>query len=108
MESTTYIKPHILTMRDEGADEECVAYVGRENALFVFRSLDEIAKFRELTGLYEGLEAVAVDEMDIARTCLRHGLTRICMPEPWTGANRAEFFDVEDFVRMLRESIIEV
>ena len=104
MESTNYIQPHILTLRDEDADEEAVACVG-DNALLVFRSVDEVAKFRELTGLCEGFEAVAVDEMDIARTCLRHNLTRVCMPDPWTGANRAPLFEADDFVRMLRESV---
>ncbi len=29
------------------------------------------------------------------------------MPEPWTGESGVEFFDVADFVGMLRESVVE-
>ena len=106
MESAAYIQPTIIVMRVEG--EEGVAYVGRENALLVFRSEEEVEKFRDETGMYpasEGFEAVAVDEAEIARTCIRHNLSRICIPEaPWTGTTSVDFIDAEDFVRMLRES----
>ena len=106
MESTQYLEPTIIVMRDE--DEEGVAYVGRENALLVFRSEEEVEKFRDETGMYpasEGYEAVAVDEAEIARTCIRHNLSRICIPEaPWTGTTGVEFIDADDFIRMLRES----
>lgn len=106
MESAAYIQPTIIVMRVEG--EEGVAYVGRENALLVFRSEEEVEKFRDETGMYpasEGFEAVAVDEAEIARTCIRHNLSRICIPEaPWTGTTSVDFIDAEDFIRMLRES----
>ena len=105
MESTQYLEPTIIVMRDE--DAEGVAYVGRENALLVFRSEEEVEKFRDQTGMYpasEGYEAVAVDEAEIARTCIRHNLSRICIPEaPWTGTTGVEFFDADDFIRMLRQ-----
>jgi hypothetical protein len=55
----------------------------------------------------EGFEAVAVDEFGIARTCLRHGLEKVCLPEPWTGTSGVDFFDVADFVVMLKESVVE-
>ena len=106
MESAAYIQPTIIVMRVEG--EEGVAYVGRENALLVFRSEEEVEKFRGETGIYpasEGYEAVAVDEAEIARTCIRHNLSRICIPEaPWTGTTSVDFIDADDFIRMLRES----
>jgi hypothetical protein len=106
VESAPYIQPTIIVMRVEG--EEGVAYVERENALLVFRSEEEVEKFRDETGIYpasEGYEAVAVDEAEIARTCIRHNLSRICIPEaPWTGTTGVEFFDADDFIRMLRES----
>ena len=106
MESAAYIQPTIIVMRVEG--EEGVAYVGRENALLVFRSEEEVEKFRDETGMYpasEGFEAVAVDEAEIARTCIRHNLSRICIPEaPWTGTTGVDFIDADDFIRMLRES----
>jgi hypothetical protein len=106
VESAAYIQPTIIVMRVEG--EEGVAYVGRENALLVFRSEEEVEKFRDETGMYpasEGFEAVAVDEAEIARTCIRHNLSRICIPEaPWTGTTSVDFIDAEDFIRMLRES----
>jgi hypothetical protein len=82
---TTIISPHIIARRDEDADKEYVMYVGRENALVVFRSAEEVEKFRDYSGLHpalEGYEAVAVDELGIARTCLRHGLEKVCLPEP--------------------------
>ncbi len=106
MESAAYIQPTIIVMRVEG--EEGVAYVGRENALLVFRSEEEVEKFRDDTAMYpasEGFEAVAVDEAEIARTCIRHNLSRICIPEaPWTGTTGVDFIDADDFIRMLRES----
>ena len=106
MESAAYIQPTIIVMRVEG--EEGVAYVGRENALLVFRSEEDVEKFRDETGMYlasEGYEAVAVDEAEIARTCIRHNLSRICIPEaPWTGTTGVDFIDADDFIRMLRES----
>ena len=106
MESTQYLQPTIIVMR--GEDAEGVAYVGRENALLVFRSEEEVEMFRDQTGMYpasEGYEAVAVDEAEIARTCIRHNLSRICIPEaPWTGTAGVDFIDADDFVRMLRES----
>jgi len=106
VESTQSLEPTIIVMRDE--DREGVAYVGRENALIVFRSEEEVEKFRDQTGMYpasEGYEAVGVDEDEIARTCMRHNLSRICIPEaPWTGTTGVEFIDAEDFIRMLRES----
>jgi hypothetical protein len=108
VESTTYIvEPTILRRRDEDEDTEAVAYVGAENALLVFRSADEVAKFRERTGMYPGFEAVAVDEWDIGCACVRHGLSAAAFPEPWTGdaSSGVDFFDAEDFVRMLRESV---
>ena len=110
MESTIYIEPTIIARRDEDADKEYVMYVGSENALVVFRSEEEVEKFRTYSGLHpasEGFEAVAVDEVGIARTCLRHGLTKVCMPEPWTGTSRVDFFDMEKFVVMLKESAVE-
>jgi hypothetical protein len=106
VESTQYLEPTIILMRGEG--EEGVAYVGRENALLVFRSEEEVEKFRHETGMYpasEGYETLAVDEAEIARTCIRHNLSRICIPEaPWTETTGVEFFDADDFTRMLRES----
>ena len=106
MERATHIQPTIIVMRHE--DREGVAYVGRENALLVFRSEEEVEKFRDETGMYpasEGFEAVAVDEAEIARTCIRHNLSRICIPEaPWTGTTGVVFIDADDFIRMLRES----
>jgi hypothetical protein len=106
VESTQYLEPTIIVMRHE--DREGVAYVGRENALLVFRSEEEVEKFRDETGMYpasEGYEAVAVDEAEIARTCIRHNLSRICIPEaPWTGRAGVDFIDADDFVRMLREN----
>jgi len=106
VESTQHLEPTIIVMRVD--DEEGVAYVGRENALLVFRSEEEVEKFRDETGMYpasEGYEAVAVDEAEIGRTCIRHNLSRICIPEaPWTGTTGVEFIDAEDFIRMLRES----
>jgi hypothetical protein len=107
VESTQYLEPTIIVMRDE-EEAEGVAYVGRENALLVFRSEEEVEKFRDETGMYpasEGYEAVAVDEAEIARTCIRHNLSRICIPEaPWTGRAGVDFIDADDFVRMLREN----
>jgi hypothetical protein len=53
-----------------------VAHIGRENALIVFRSADDVEKFREHTGMYptsEGFEPVGLDHVEIARTCIRHG-----------------------------------
>jgi hypothetical protein len=106
VESTQYLEPTIIVMRDR--DAEGVAYVGRENALLVFRSEEEVEKFRDETGMYpaaEGYEAVAVDEAEIARTCIRHNLSCICIPEaPWTGTTGVIFIDADDFGRMLRES----
>ena len=84
--------------------------VPRENSLVVFRSEEEVEKSRTYSGLHpasEGFEAVAVDELGIARTCLRHGLEKVAMPEPWTGTSGVEFFDVADFVAMLKESAVE-
>ena len=67
-----------------------------------------ISSFTNETGMYpasEGYEAVAVDEAEIARTCIRHNLSRICIPEaPWTGRAGVDFIDADDFVRMLREN----
>jgi hypothetical protein len=106
VESTQHLEPTIILMR--GEDAEGVAYVGRENALLVFRSEEEVEKFRDETGMYpasEGYEALAVDEAEIARTCIRHNLSRICIPEaPWTGTTGVDFIDADDFIRMLRES----
>jgi hypothetical protein len=85
-------------------------YVGSENALVVFRSDEEVEKFRDYNGLHpasEGFEAAAVDEVEIARTCLRHGFDKVCMPEPWTGTSGVAFFGVEVLVRMLKESVVE-
>jgi hypothetical protein len=110
VESTEYIEPTILMRRDEDADKECVMYVGNENALVVFRSAEEVERFRDYSGLHpasEGYEAVAVDELGIARTCLRHGFKKVAMPEPWTGTSGVEFFDLEEFVVMLKESVVE-
>jgi hypothetical protein len=110
MESTTYISPHIIARRDEEADEEHVMYVDSENALVVFRSAEEAEKFRASSGRYpasEGFEASGLDHVGVARACVRHGLERVCMPEPWTGESNVEFFDAADFVGMLRESVLE-
>src|SRR5829696_6408337 len=72
------------------------------------KTKEEVEKFRDETGMYpasEGYEAVAVDEAEIGRTCIRHNLSRICIPEaPWTGTTGVDFIDAEDFIRMLRES----
>jgi hypothetical protein len=110
VESTVYISPHIIARRDEDADEEHVMTAPSENALIVFRSAREVEKFRASSGRYpasEGFEAIGLDHVGIARACLRHGLERVAMPEPWTGDNAVEFFDVADFVAMLRESVVE-
>ena len=110
MESTIYIEPTIIARRDEDADKEYVMYVGSENALVVFRSEEEVEKSRTYSGLHpasEGFEAVAVDELGIARTCLRHGLEKVAMPEPWTGTSDVEFFALEDFLVMLKENVVE-
>jgi hypothetical protein len=110
VESTVYIEPTILARRDEDADKEYVMHVPSENALVVFRSEEEVEKFRDYSGLHpasEGYEPVPVDEFGIARTCLRHGLEKICFPEPWTGDSGVQFFDMEDFVLMLKESVVE-
>jgi len=48
---------------------------------------------------------VGVGEVELARVCVRHGFQKVCMPEPWTGTNRVDFFDAADFCRMLRESL---
>ena len=48
-----------------------------------------------------------VDALGIARTCLRHGLEKVAMPEPWTGTSGVEFFDVAEFVAKLKESAVE-
>jgi hypothetical protein len=106
MESTIYISPHIIASREEDADREYSMHVGSERALVVFRSEEEVGKFRASSGLHpasEGYEAVYVAEVGIARTCIRHGLEKVAMPEPWTGTSGVEFFDVADFVGMLRE-----
>jgi hypothetical protein len=110
VESTIYIEPTIIAKRDEDADKEYVMHVPRENALVVFRSEEEVEKFRAHTGLHpasEGYEAVYVDEVELARACIRHGLEKVAMPEPWTGTSAVEFFDVADFVGMLRERRVE-
>jgi hypothetical protein len=110
VESTTIISPHIIARRDEDTDREYVMTVGAENALVVFRSEEEVEKFRDYSGLHpasEGFEAVPVDEVGIARTCLRHGLERVCLPEHWTGTSGVDFFDLEDFVVLLKESVVE-
>ena len=107
MESTTFVRPTIIARRD--AAKEYVMYVARENALVVFRSEEEVEKFRDHSGLHpesEGFEAVVVDEIQIARTCFRHGLTNVCLPEPWTGTSGVDFFDLADFVAMLKESVV--
>jgi len=107
VETTTCIRPTIIARRDRDADKEYVMCVERVLALVVFRSEEEVEKFRDYSGLHpasEGFEAVAVDEVEIARTCLRHGLDTICMPEPWTGSSGVDFFGLEDFVRVLKEA----
>jgi hypothetical protein len=107
VDTTIYISPTIIAKRDADEDKEAVMYVGSENALVVFRSEEEVEKFRDYSGLYpssKGYDAVGVDEVALARVCVRHGFQRVCMPEPWTGTSGVDFFDAADFVRMLRES----
>jgi hypothetical protein len=109
MESTTYLEPTIIARRDDEG-KEGVAYVGGQNALIVFRSKEEAEKFRDFSGLYpasEGFEAIPVDEAEIGRTCVRHDLSRICVPEPWTETSGASFYDAAEFRGMLRESVLE-
>jgi hypothetical protein len=60
MESTTFVRPTIIARRD--AAKEYVMYVARENALVVFRSGEEVEKFRDHSGLHpesEGFEAAS-------------------------------------------------
>jgi hypothetical protein len=109
MESTSYLEPTIIARRDEEG-KEGVAYVGGQNALIVFRSKDEAEMFRDFSGLYpasEGFEAIPVDEAEIGRTCDRHDLRRICVPEPWTETSGASFYDAAEFSGMLRESVLD-
>jgi hypothetical protein len=87
MESTTYLEPTIIARRD-----------------------DEAEKFRDYSGLYpasDGFEAIPVDEAEIGRTCVRHDLSRICVPEPWTETSGASFYDAAEFSGMLRESVLD-
>ena len=109
MESTTYLDPTIIARRDDEG-KEGVAYVDGQNALIVFRSKDEAEKFRDYSGLYpasDGFEAIPVDEAEIGRTCVRHDLRRICVPEPWTETSGASFYDAAEFSGMLRESVLD-
>jgi hypothetical protein len=108
VDTTIYISPTIIAKRDADEDKEAVMYVGSENALVVFRSEEEVEKFRDYSGRYlasEGYAAVGVGEAELARVCVRHAFQKVCMPEPWTGTNRVDFFDAADFCRMLRESL---
>ena len=109
MESTQYLEPTIIVRRDD-EDRESVAYVGAENALIVFRSEEEAEKFRGDTDMYpaaEGFETVAVDEVEIGHTCVRHGFDRVCLHGPWTGTSGVVFYDASAFVGMLRELVVE-
>jgi hypothetical protein len=110
VDTTIYISPTIIAKRDADEDKEAVMYVGSENALVVFRSEEEVEKFRDYSGLYpasEGYDAVGVGEVELARVLVRHDFQKVCMPEPWTGTNRVDFFDAADFCRMLRDSLEE-
>lgn len=108
MEGTIHIEPTIIRRRDE--EVQVVANVPDDNALLVFRNEEDAGRFRATTGRYpadKGYEAVYMDARDLARTCIQHGFTQVCMPGPWTGTREsgADFFKAHLFVKMLVDSV---
>lgn len=104
------IRPTIIYKFVPDSKKLCAVVVEVEEgrAMIVFRNEEEIEKYRQETGQYpeeEGFKAVTLDHRALAEVLEMHSCKLVVMPEAWVGRDaRTDFFETDDFVRMLEES----
>jgi hypothetical protein len=78
------------------------------HTMLVFRSKEEVEKFRSHTGLYseaEGFKALCVDHEQLAALLEVHECTHVAMPEAWVREGGVDRFEADAFIGMLEESV---
>lgn len=80
---------------------------GPDEALLVFRGPEDARAYQEAFGKQDradGFEIVGMPLEAVEALLERHGLSRVAMPEPWTGTGRADLFSAENFLRLLGDT----
>jgi hypothetical protein len=80
---------------------------GLDEALLVFRGPEDARAYQEATGNHgrgEGFEIVGMAREAVEALLEQHGLSRVAMPEPWTGTGRVDLFTAENFLRLLEHA----
>ncbi len=80
---------------------------GPDEALLVFCGPEDARAYQKATGKHdgrEGFELVGMTREAIAAVLDKHGLSRVAMPEPWTGTARVDLFTAENFLRLLEHA----
>ncbi len=78
---------------------------GPDAALLVFRGPEDARAYRDASGKHArglGFELVGMTREAVASVLDKHGLSRVAMPEPWTGDARVDLFTAENFLEILR------
>jgi hypothetical protein len=86
-----------------------VATVGKgpDEALLVFRGPEDARAYQETSdkhGRGIGFELVGMPREAVACLLDTYGLSRVAMPEPWTGDARVDLFTAENFLRLLEHA----
>ena len=80
---------------------------GQGEALLVFRGPEDARAYQEASGKHvreSGFELVGMSREAVAAVLDNHGLSRVAMPEPWTGTARVDLFTAENFLRLLEHA----
>ncbi len=80
---------------------------GHDEALLVFRGPEEARAYQEASGKHVrgiGFEFVGMTREAVRAVLDKHDLSRVAMPEPWTGTGRVDLFTAENFLRLLEEA----
>jgi hypothetical protein len=111
-EHAIYASPAVLCRVypvPEGARVETATVENEDGrALVVFRSEEEAEDWRRFYGRFpaeDGFKPYPADDDALRLFIEMHKCTHVVTPNSWVGEDRADFFTVENFMRLLEESV---
>ena len=112
IEEPIYVAPAILCRVypvPEGARVETATVENEDGrALVVFRNEQEAEDWRRFHGRFpveEAFKPYPADDNALRMFIEMHGCTQVVTPNSWVGEDRADFFTVENFMKLLDSSV---
>lgn len=104
IEETFHISPTVIVRTTPESIGVVTVGKGPDEALLVFRGPEDARAYQDASGKHvrgSGFELVGMTREAVAAVLDKHDLSRVAMPEPWTGTARVDLFTAENFLRLL-------